>query len=175
MTSAEEALERFLASTAAVLALLDETLGDERWRLRPEGEPWSLAETVEHVWLTDQSTLARLRDRLPASPIPPMEPRLPDARITAALFEGVPAPPGLAEPSGRFVAREEGVAALAKVRDGVVDAVRAHAPRLREHGLPHPVFGTLDGVQWILFLGAHTDNHLPQVRRLRDAIRPRSA
>ena len=26
--------------------------------------------------------------------------------------------------------------------------------------------GMFDGVQWILFLAAHTDNHIPQLRRL---------
>lgn len=38
---------------------------------------------------------------------------------------------------------------------------------LRAHGLPHPVFGDFDGIPWILFAAAHTDNHLPQLRELR--------
>jgi hypothetical protein len=31
------------------------------------------------------------------------------------------------------------------------------------------VIGVFDGVQWVLFVGAHTDNHIPQLRRLREA------
>jgi hypothetical protein len=37
----------------------------------------------------------------------------------------------------------------------------------RDFGLAHPVFGVFDGVQWILFLAAHADNHTPQLRALR--------
>lgn len=41
------------------------------------------------------------------------------------------------------------------------------AADLRAYGLLHPVFSVFDGVQWILFAAAHTDNHLPQLRGLR--------
>jgi hypothetical protein len=34
---------------------------------------------------------------------------------------------------------------------------------LRAIGTPHPVFGLLDGVQWLLFAGAHTERHRAQL------------
>jgi hypothetical protein len=77
----------------------------------------------------------------------------------------------LAEPTGRFATRSEGASALIAVRDGVAAAVRNDGERLRAFGFEHPVFGTFDGVQWVLFLAAHTDNHVPQLQRLRDALR----
>jgi hypothetical protein len=81
------------------------------------------------------------------------------------MFAG-PAPPGLAEPTGRFATRAEGIAALIEIRDELVAWVQATTADLRAHGLPHPAFGVFDGVQWILFAAAHTDNHQPQLRAL---------
>jgi hypothetical protein len=54
-----------------------------------------------------------------------------------------------------------------EVRDELVAWARETAADLRAYGLPHPVFGVFDGVQWMLFAAAHTDNHLPQLHALR--------
>jgi hypothetical protein len=174
MTSAREALERFLRSTGAFAALLED-VSDERWTVRPDGEEWSVAETVEHVVLTDRATLARFRERLFASPVLPGARRFPDERISDEMFRA-PAPPGLAEPTGRFATGTEGRAALADVRDAIAGFVDSEAARLRDFALPHPVFGPFDGVQWVLFLAAHTDNHVSQLARLsRTAKAPKEA
>ncbi len=159
------AVERFERSTRVFLDVLD-GVSEQAWRLRPAGEEWSVAETVEHVVLTNRSVCARLR-QLVAAPLPDGAPRFADGAISAHMFEiAGPAPPGLAEPTGRFPTRAEGIAALHEVRDELVAWTRATQADLRAHGLPHPVFGLLDGVQWICFAAAHTDNHLPQVRLL---------
>jgi hypothetical protein len=160
------AVERFERSTRSFLDALD-GVSERAWSLRPVGEEWSLAETLEHVVLTDRSVRAGLQQLL-AAPLPDGAPRFDDAKITARMFETAgPPPPGLAEPKGRFATRAEGLAALIEVRDELVDRARTATADLRAHGLPHPVFGVFDGVQWILFAAAHTDNHLPQVRALR--------
>lgn len=167
VTTSEEALARFLQSTASFLALVED-VGDARWPVRPAGEEWSPAETLEHVVLTDRATLRRLRQLDDGVPMTDAA-RFPDVRIVEAMFRDVPAPPGLAEPTGRFGTRAEGVAALTTVRDDLARCVRSESHRLRAVGFVHPVFGTFDGVQWVLFLAAHTDNHIPDLRRLRDA------
>jgi hypothetical protein len=165
LIEAADAVERFERSTRAFLAALD-GVSERTWRLRPTGEAWSLAETVEHVVLTDRSIRARLQQLL-AAPLRADAPRFDDAAISAGMFETAgPAPPGLAEPNGRFATRAPGITALTEVRDEFVDWARATTADLRSHGLPHPVFGVFDGVQWILFAAAHTDNHLPQLRAL---------
>jgi hypothetical protein len=162
MISAEEALDRFLRSTASMLVLL-EGVSDATWRRRP-GDAWSLAETIEHVVTTDRKTLTRL-DRGTA-PLPAGASRFPDDQITEGMFHGVPAPPGIAEPAGVFATVADGLAALGDVRDGVAAHVRRAGEGLRGVAVAHPVFGLFDGVQWVLFLAAHTDNHRPDVARL---------
>lgn len=153
------ALDEFLAALGGV--------SDAQWRIRPPGEEWSLAETVEHVTLATQGTLARLRKQLLASPLASGTPRFDDARIDADMFRQDGPAPALAVPTGRFATRAEGVAALRTAADGIADWVAATPQDLRAFGLPHPVFGSFDGVQWILFVAAHADNHTPQLRALR--------
>lgn len=165
MIDVANAVAKFERSTRLVLDLLD-GVSEQTWRLRPAGEAWSLAETVEHVVLTDRSVCARLQQLL-AAPLPAGTPRFDDAAISAAMFETAgPPPPGLAEPKGCYATCAEGLAALVAIRDELVAWARGTAADLRAYGLPHPVFGVFDGVQWILFAAAHTDNHLPQLRAL---------
>jgi len=165
MIDAVDAVARFERSTLSFLDVLD-GVSEEAWRIRPAGEDWSLAETVEHVVLSNRAVRAAL-EQLLGTPLPPGSQRFDDAAISAIMFDGAgPAPPGLAEPKGRFATRAEGIAALVEIRNELVRWAR-ETPDLRSHGLPHPVFGVFDGVQWILFAAAHTDNHLPQLRALR--------
>jgi hypothetical protein len=128
MHSWSTALDSMRHSTEGFLALLD-GVSDTQWHLRPAGEEWSIAETVEHVVLSNRGILARL------------------GQLSAA--------------------RAEGVAALTAACDGIAAWTKETPADLRGHGLPHPIFGTFDGVQWILFAAAHTDNHVPQLRAIR--------
>jgi hypothetical protein len=166
MIDAGEAVARFERSTRSFLDAI-ESVPEPWWRVRREGEPWSIAETVEHVVLSDRSVRAGLQ-RILAAPFPPGAPRFDDAAISADMFDAAgPAPPALAEPKGRFATPAEGIAALAGAGDEIVAWARATTEDLRAHGFSHPVFGLFDGVQWILFAAAHTDSHLPQVRALK--------
>jgi hypothetical protein len=161
MIPADQALRRFVESTDALLALIDSV--GERWSERVPGEEWTRAQIVEHVVQTNRATLTRLRGLDQATPMAGV-PRFPDERIDERMFQGVPAPPGLPEPTGRFATGADGAAALRAVRDDVVACVRTEAGRLRDVGFTHPAFGTFDGVQWVLFLAAHTGNHVPALR-----------
>jgi hypothetical protein len=161
-----DAVARFERSTRSFLDTLD-GVSDGAWRVRPPGETWSLAETVEHVVLANRLVRARLA-RLLEAPLPPGTPRFEDAAICARMFEtAAPPPTDAAEPKGCFGTRTEGTAALVEIHDELVAWSRGTAADLRAYGLRHPVFGVFDGVQWILFAAAHTDNHLPQLRALR--------
>ena len=161
-----DAVARFERATRSFLDTLD-GVSEDAWRLRPSGETWSLAETVEHVVLADRLVRATVA-KLFSAPLPPGTPRFEDAAISAGMFDTVAPPPtDLAEPKGRFATRTEGIAALVEIRDDLVAWARGTAGDLRAYALRHPVFGAFDGVQWILFAAAHTDNHLPQLRSLR--------
>jgi hypothetical protein len=85
------------------------------------------------------------------------------------LFDGDGRPPPDAqEPSGTWIDR------AAALRD-FVDASNALAAwyegtdvDLRALTYAHPIFGLLDGVQWLLFAAAHHGNHTRDVLELRE-------
>jgi hypothetical protein len=137
---AKDAIARFERSTRAFLETLD-GVSEPAWPLRPTGEAWSLAETVEHVVLANRLVRARLPQLLTA-PLPAGTPRFDDAAISAGMFDGAPPPPtDFAEPKGRFASRSEGLAALVQIHDELVAWARGTAVDLRAYGLPHPLFG----------------------------------
>ena len=159
------ALASMQSSTRVFVEALD-GVSDAQWVLRPSDQEWSLAETVEHVVLTNRLILAAL-GRARAAPISADARRFDDAAISDAMFRDAGPAPGLAEPTGCFATRADGVAALGASCDAIATWTGQAREDLRMHGLPHPVFGLFDGVQWILFSAAHTDNHVPQLRALR--------
>jgi hypothetical protein len=161
----QTALDSMCHSTEELLALLDGA-SDSQWHLRPAGEEWSLAETAEHVVLSNCAILARL-GRLLAASLARDATHFDDAKITADMFRIDGPAPALAVPTGRFATRAEGVAALTAACDGISAWAKECPEELRAHGLPHPIFGFFDGVQWILFVAAHTDNHAEQLRVIR--------
>jgi hypothetical protein len=161
METRQSAVATLRTSMQGFLDLLD-GVHDARWFERPEGEEWSLAETVEHVAVTQRNIGKRLAT-LFDSPFPADAPRISDDGFDFAA----PAPPGLAEPKGRFTTRDEGVGAFRDASDAILSWAETSAEDLRHFGTAHPVFGLLDGVQWLLFSAAHIENHVPQLRSIR--------
>lgn len=170
MHTRQTALDTLERSTRAFLDLLD-GVSDAQWRIRPAGQEWSMAETVEHVVLANRAVRGAL-GRLRASPLAADAERYDDAAIGGDMFRtAAPAPPGAADPTGCYATRADGVTALRASCDAIAASANEATIDLRANGVVHPVFGVFDGVQWILFAAAHTDNHVPQLRALRDATR----
>ena len=43
------------------------------------------------------------------------------------------------------------------------NALKRGMPGARFTFVPHPVFGLMDGLQWVLFAAAHTERHRAQL------------
>lgn len=172
MVSAKAALERFQASSESFLALA-EGFPDEGWVIRPPDEEWSASQTVDHVHETNERTLRRLQRGLLGEAPTSTGAAVADENIVESMFYGIPPPPGIAEPVGCFGTPLEGTRAMTATCSAIAGCVHEGGDRLRTFSFVHPVFGDFDGVQWILFLAAHTENHIPQLRRLLPCCRPR--
>jgi hypothetical protein len=91
--------------------------------------------------------------------------------IDAMLLAKVPdrsnkakAPEG-AVPTGRWTPAE----ALQHFRTdrAAIAAMLRDKPGLRDHAVPHPAFGPIDGYEWILATAGHTDRHIQQIREVK--------
>jgi hypothetical protein len=90
-----------------------------------------------------------------------------DAAI-ATIFDGDgPPPPDAQEPSGTWTDRAPAIQQFTHASDALAAWYQSTDVDLRTLTYPHPIFGLLDGVQWLLFAASHHDNHTRDVRELR--------
>lgn len=153
-----EASERLLGDCARA--------SDLQWLFRPTPEAWSTSQIVEHVAVSNRNIRALLAQRLLASPLSGRRADVIDVEIPFLFYRG-DEPPNVGRPTGEWTDRPVALEALASSVRELLDWSAAADADLRRFGLPHPVFGLLDGVQWLLFAAAHMERHRSQVIGLR--------
>ena len=164
MDSITEALGVFGASSERFAAALAD-VSDTTWLFKPSPSVWSMAEVIEHVTMTDRGICG-----LASHVLRPFEPgersALDDAAI-ATIFDGDgPPPPDAQEPSGTWIDRDAAIGQFREASDALAAWYESTDADLRSLTYAHPIFGLLDGVQWLLFAASHHDNHTRDVLEL---------
>lgn len=140
-----------------------------QWRFRATPHAWSMGDVAEHVAIANRNILRRLASSLAASPMAGRSPAVADEEIPYLFYRG-DEPPTIATPTGTWTAWPAVEATFHGDAAALAQWALETTLDLRAHGLPHPVFGLLDGYQWLLFAGAHTERHRAQLIGLaRDA------
>ena len=132
----------------------------------PAVSGWSVSQHVEHLALSDRGVLSLL-DRLAAGPIESDAPGITLAGRTVLLLDYIPR--GAARAIERIQPRGLDPAELAAALTEIHRRLAALAPHLgaieRHPGrFKHPVFGGLNGRQWVRFLGVHHHHHWKIIR-----------
>jgi hypothetical protein len=123
------------------------------WLKSPHPGRWSPSEVVEHVVLANKLGARRLATLSPRT----ADPEVLDLELPYLFYRGEE-PTGLAAPQGTFGEVGEACAALQRSVDELLAAAEALGD-LRRLGAEHPMFGMLDGVQWLGFYAAHMERH----------------
>ena len=149
-----------------------EGITEAEWDFKPAPDRWSANETAEHTTLVLQSITKMVTTTLLTKPLPPREsaPRVTDDQIIARLFDRSTRrqAPDTTHPTGRYGGRGSTIEVFTSTREQLDAWVRRTEADLRQYGSPHPVLGTLDGVQWLLFAAAHTERHTRQIKEARE-------
>ncbi|MDQ1511370.1 MAG: hypothetical protein QOG50_3214 [Actinomycetota bacterium] len=166
MDSVTQALQVFRASAERFAAALD-GVSHDTWVFRPSPSVWSIAEVIEHVTMTDRGIRS-----LASHALRPFEgsehSALDDAGI-ATIFDGDgPPPPDAQEPSGTCTGQSLALSDFTKAVDALAAWYANTDADLRTLTFEHPIFGLLDGVQWLLFAASHHDNHTRDLLELRE-------
>jgi hypothetical protein len=139
-------------------------MSDAQWKFKPTPDRWSAQEVVEHLVLIENAVHG-IVGKMAEAPVSPSDRDVEkmDMLILAKVpdrSEKVKAPPQ-AVPSGRWSAAET----LQRFEKGraETDTLLRSAPALRGHVIPHPVFGPMDGYEWILATAAHCERHTKQI------------
>ena len=160
----EESNKAFQASVAG--------LSEAQWRFKPAPTRWSIAEVAEHLALVDQGLGGMALTAL--QPIPPFS-----ADSAAKLEAGVRglygdrtrrfnSPEGFV-PAGQWATQAELMTAYNEARAANLEYARSTADPLRARGGPHPAFGPLDGVHWMVVIAAHMNRHIQQIEDVKKA------
>jgi len=139
-------------------------LSDAQWTFKPAPDRWSVVEIVEHIALIN-GIVQGLFLNIDHAPAPPQDRNAKefDEMILTRLadrsqrFKG----PESARPTGRWTPPE----ALEQFRatsNDFADLVRT-SNGLRQHAVPHPLFGPMDGYQWVLAVAGHGERHNQQI------------
>ena len=124
---------------------------------------WSITENIEHLMMLEERMIPLLSQGLTEEG----EPRdLPDLSQTIATRSTAVDAPSFLHPSGRFTHCAEALAAFTAQRHQTIEFIRT-SPRLRGRYRAHPIFGPIDGYQWVLALAAHTKRHVGQIEELK--------
>lgn len=167
----EFALQVLDQSGTRVLSLL-QRLSLEQLLYRPQPDGWSVAENVEHLIVTERR-LVRVLEKLVLGPA--------DFRTRCSMTDeevlrkiGTAAnkvqAPSQALPTLRWPA-ETLSHEFATARRATGDFASATTADLRRYFIRHFLFGEIDGYQWLLFIGAHTERHSAQAERVKTAPR----
>lgn len=153
----ETATERFVSVLAGVDA--------RSWMITPETDHWNLSEVVEHVTLANRNLVTRLQSLQPIETPPDVT----DDEMPY-LFYQAPEPPAFAEPTGTWTEIDVAVEQLRASAKTLVEWEGDAGIDVRAHGFAHPLFGMLDGAQWLRFSAVHTWRHRAQLQALRRVI-----
>lgn len=148
------AADRFIAEAEA------ETL--DQWLFRPEPSAWSMAHIAEHVALANGNLHAVLAKGLLNDHVLTRSTDVLDDEIPYLFYRG-DEPPNLATPSGQWIDLPKALESVRKSSMLILEWVDSVSFDLRKVGVPHPMFGLMDGVQWLLFAAAHMERHRAQL------------
>ena len=147
-------------------------LSEKQWKFKPAPDRWSVAEVAEHITITESTILGMIQKQVMASPAAPdkrAEVKGKDETILTAVPDRSrkAQAPEFLKPTNRWANHDELAKAFEAERKSTMDYVKTTNDDLRDHFGPHPVFGTLDGYQWILLISTHSERHTKQIAEVK--------
>ena len=172
LSSEERAkLVQYLTSTRDQVLAEAAGLSEAQWTFKPAPDRWSVGEVVEHLALAE-SFIFDLQQKAAAGPAATPEQRAATQGRDEMLLKVIPdrtkkatAPEPL-QPATRIGSRADVVAAFKDRRTKTLEYANTTSDDLRGRVGESPL-GAMDAYQWRLFIGAHTERHLGQIREVK--------
>jgi DinB superfamily len=155
---------KYLEQTRDAIVADTRNLTPAQWNFKPAPDKWSVALTLEHITLAEDSLYQLVTNKVMNSPAGAPDRDI--AKTDAMVLGMVPdrstkrqAPADLV-PTGRWTPAET-VDHFLQSRARTIEFLRA-TPDLRQHVMDSPL-GPLDAYQWLLFIAAHSERHTKQI------------
>ncbi|HXC44290.1 MAG TPA: DinB family protein [Candidatus Dormibacteraeota bacterium] len=147
-------------------------LSQKQWTFKPAPDRWSVAEVAEHIAISESSLSGLVEQKIMMSPAAP-EKREQVKGKDELILQRVPdrshkaQAPEFLRPTGRWATEADLTKAFEESRKATMDYIRTTNDDLRDHFFDHPVFGTLDGYQWLLLISSHSARHTAQIEEVK--------
>lgn len=164
-----EFAEDHLTETQERLITVTKGLSEAQLNFKSSPESWSIAECMEHLAISEGMIGGMLESALktPADPSMRDSVKISDKDLLAMISSrDQKVKTGEAfEPSGKFGSFEETLKAFNTKRAEHIEYVQNTEDDLRNHYGKLP-FGTIDGLQIILFMSGHAERHVKQMEEI---------
>lgn len=158
-----------LAKTQERLTSTVEGLTDAQLNFKATPESWSVAECAEHLAISEGMIGGMFQGAIkePADPTKRDSVKFADADLIKMIStRDQKVKTGEAfEPSGKFGSHTETVKAFVDKRKEHIEYLKTTEDDLRNHYGQLP-FGTIDGLQILLFMSGHTERHVQQMEEV---------
>lgn len=162
----ERALQ-YLESTKKGVLDATKGLSDAQWNFKPAPDRWSLAEIMEHLAAAEDMLRGLTQEQVMKSPAVAVRADAETKKADDGVLAMVPdrshkaqAPEPL-KPTNRFGSAAAAQKHFVESRATTEEYLKT-TPGLRAHLFEGPI-GKLDGYEWILFTGAHSERHTKQM------------
>jgi len=158
---------RHLSVTRGFLLESVGRLSPAQWDFKPASDAWSAAENMEHIVLVERGILEIVEGMNEGS-----GPLLEGDRreMDEFILNEIPKRSRKGKTAERLypAGRWSGPEALQQFLQYREQSTRLLLTRqLRAHAFPHPLFGPLDGYQWLLAAASHGARHTEQIREVK--------
>jgi uncharacterized protein YciI len=148
-------------------------LSSEQLAFKAAPERWSIAEVLEHIVLAENLIFDLTTQVLKTTPQPAKKDAKKQQENDALILKVIldrsakfqapePLKPTHQWPTGAALIEE-----FNKRRGGTIEFVRTTELDLRSYFRDSPLMKDMDGYQWLLFLNAHSQRHLAQLREVK--------
>ena len=167
----EKVLKALSSSETEFLDSL-KNVSEAQWNFKAAPEKWSIAETAEHIMLSEPLLFSMVSVAM-QNPVEPEWEAKTGAKV-ALLERALPdrskkaqAPEQLQPKSG--LTREQVIARFKTERSKTIEFAKSTDLSLKEHVSPHPFFGPLNAYEWLLSLPLHNHRHNLQIAEVKTA------
>ena len=160
---------KYLQTTRDGVAASVKGLSDEQLKWKAAPDRWSVAETLEHIALAEEFIYGKITENIMKAPAG--APDRDTVKLDAWVLNAVPdrshkahAPNNLT-PTGRWTPAET-LDHFLKSREKTI-AYLESAQDLRAHVVNGPMDQPMDGYEWLIFEGAHSERHTKQIEEVK--------
>jgi len=161
---------KYLEKTRAGVLAATKGLSQAQWNFKPATNRWSVAEAMEHIAASEDFLMDMIHDKVMTAP---GRTEADDVKaLDESVLQNIPdrtakvqAPEPL-QPNNRFGSPKESLKHFREARAKTVKFLK-QTNDLRQHALASPLGKKLDGYQWVLFIGAHSERHTKQINEVK--------